>query len=169
MSRGFLKKNKLIISLVVVMTLMVSFVISTAAQMVSSDIKGYNGGGKWDIKFTDMKLASIDGMAKEEKAPTYFSTYASFNVDLKAPKDKVNYDITVSNLGNIDAKVDGIYILPENTSDNPIKYEISGLSVGDVLKAGESVKVTVSIYYDENVPAKASNRDANILINYVQS
>lgn len=169
MNRNFLKKNKLIVSLVVVMTLMVSFVLSTAAQMASSDIKWYNANGKWDIKFTDMKLTSIKGMAKEEKTPTFFSTYASFNVSLGAPRDKVNYDITISNLGDIDAKVDGIYILPENTSDNPIKYEVSGLSVGDVLEAGKSVKVTVSIYYDDNAVAKVSNRDASILINYVQN
>ncbi len=137
--------------------------------MVSSDIKGSNTTDKWNINFTDMTLVSINGMAKETKAPTFSSTYASFNVNLEVPGDRVNYDITISNLGDIDAKVDGIYILPENTSDNPIKYEVSNLSVGDVLNAGESTKATLSIYYDENTTAKISSRNASILINYVQN
>ncbi len=168
MDKKFLIKNRLIVILIVIMLLMVSFVISAAAQIVSSDVKLANTTDSWDIEFTDMKLLEIKGSASENSKPSYSSTYASFDVTLSSTSDRVKYEITISNLGLLDAKADGIYILPQNTSDNPIKYEISGVNNGDVLKAGEEVKATISIYY-EDIPFNSTDRNASILINYVQN
>ena len=77
------------------------------------------------------------------------------------------YDITVSNLGNIDAIVDTVTTI-DNANQN-ILYTIDGVERGVELKASESKNFTITVEYDKNVTQMSEEtRNITISVNFAQ-
>jgi len=125
---------------------------------------------KWNISFTKAIKMEVHGNAREKSPVTFDALSASFDVSLTAPGDKISYEFTISNKGIIDAKLDDITLILSDLEDNVVDYQISGIDVGDKLKAGESTTMIVTISYKETADEKVTfYRDsAQIIINYVQ-
>ena len=78
----------------------------------------------WSVKITDIQSKVVNGTPTNASEPTRTDTTATFRTTLTSPGDRMQYDVTVSNEGDIDAKLDKITI-PEST--NPaIGFEVKG-------------------------------------------
>ncbi|MGN1000711.1 MAG: leucine-rich repeat protein [Bacilli bacterium] len=103
--------------------------------------------GNWNIYISDMKLKSINGRAQEISS-SYDKLSANFEVDLYMPGDFVEYDITVTNGGNLDGALKQIISTPVNSNED---IELShSMEQGEKLSAGESKTFTLKIEFDKN-------------------
>ncbi|MBR2840431.1 MAG: hypothetical protein IKF01_01010, partial [Bacilli bacterium] len=90
----------------------------------------------WDVEITGISAPTINGSAEEESVPTYDKLSANINVNLYEPGDSVEYDVTISNLGSIDATLDN-YTL--GTSTDSMIVTFSNFTKGEILyKKGHS-------------------------------
>lgn len=128
-----------------------------------------NNNAKWNISFTKVIKTEVRGSAKEISRVSYNDLSASFNVLLPKPSDSISYEFTISNKGTLDAKLDTISVTPENREADAILYETSGVEVGDVLNAGESTTLIVTVSYNpKNEDIEPEGKAAKIYINYSQ-
>ncbi len=103
--------------------------------------------GNWNIYISDMKLKSINGRAQEISS-SYDKLSANFEVDLYMPGDFVEYDITVTNGGNLDGVLKRIISTPVNSNED---IELShSMKQGEKLSTGESKTITLKIEFDKN-------------------
>ena len=127
-----------------------------------------NMKGDWNVRITNMELISTTGMAKElEKSFT--DTTATFKGEMYIPGDSAEYKITVTNAGNIDAKLASVSQSIENEVSD-IKFTNTALE-GRILKAGETYEFNVKAYFDENatsIPDKSNIPTYTITLQYVQ-
>ena len=115
----------------------------------------------WSVKITDIQSKVVNGTPTNAEEPTHTDTTATFRTTLTTPGDTMQYDVTVSNEGDIDAKLDKITI-PEST--NPaIGFEVSGIEEGSLLEAKQTALLTVIVKYN-NVTEQPSNLTANLKI-----
>ena len=122
----------------------------------------------WKVEITNIQEKEVVGKAVSKVTPSYTSTTANFSVGLTQPGDSITYDIEISNLGTLKAKVDSINInLDENDA---IKYTTTGVASGDKLGVGEKATLTIKVEYDSNVTSQpaVTSKDITITINYVQ-
>jgi len=77
--------------------------------------------------------------------PAWDGLTASFEVDLVSPGDSIEYVITVSNEGTLDAKLDNIVV--SDSGNEYITFETSGLSINDALAKKTSKDLTVKVTY----------------------
>lgn len=136
--------------------------------------------GRWDVRITDIKATSafIAGAAAEDltaynaelaegstaNGVRFDATSATFNLNLAEPGDWVEYTVTVTNGGNIDATLNSIVtsldeVTAEDEAKEPIKYTLTRAE-GDLLAtAGQNTDTyIVRATYDPsftgaNVPA----------------
>ena len=146
------KKNNIIIgSLCAVVLLMVVGYAAFATQL------NITGTGKitsnWNILITDIQTKNIVGSASNASDPTGKGTLtATFKTNLVSPGDSIEYDITVSNQGTLNAVLEKITL---SDSNNPaIKFTTSGLTEGDALNAGDSKVLTVKVEYSNSVTSQ---------------
>ena len=122
----------------------------------------------WNVKITNIQSKNLSGAAKDTSTPTYTETTATFSTSLTSPGDAMQYDITVENLGNVDAVLNEIQI---NDSNNPaITFETSGIEKGDTLLQKTEDVLTVIVRYDSNVTSQPEITTSNITVtlNYGQ-
>ncbi len=163
------KKNNIIIgSLCAVVLLMVVGYAAFATQL------NITGTGKitsnWNILITDIQTKNIVGSASNASDPTGKGTLtATFKTNLVSPGDSIEYDITVSNQGTLNAVLEKITL---SDSNNPaIKFTTSGLTEGDALNAGDSKVLTVKVEYSNSVTSQPDNlkSELTITLDYVQN
>ena len=128
----------------------------------------------WSVKITDIQSKVVNGTPTNASEPTHtdttatFSTTATFRTTLTSPGDTMQYDVTVLNEGNIDAKLDKITI-PEST--NPaIGFEVKGIEEGSLLRSKETAMLTVIVKYN-NVTEQPSDltADLKVTLDYSQA
>ena len=122
----------------------------------------------WSVKITDIQSKVVNGTPANASAPTHTDTTATFRTTLTSPGDTMQYDVTVSNEGDIDAKLDKITV-PEST--NPaIGFEVSGIEEGSLLEAKQTAILTVIVKYN-NVTEQPSDltADLQVTLDYSQA
>ena len=163
------KKNNIIIgSLCAVVLLMV---VGYAAFQSILNITGTSKvSSNWNILITDITTKNIVGGASNASDPTGKGTLtATFKTNLVSPGDSIEYDITVSNQGTLNAVLEKITL---SDSNNPaIKFTTSGLTEGDALNAGDSKVLTVKVEYDSAVTSQPDNlkSELSITLDYIQN
>lgn len=161
--------SKKVVILIVLIGFLLSLCYTAFALGLSFDGKTSSSvDGIWDIGFTDMYQKSKSGKAFETTKPSFTHHEATFNVALTEPGDEITYDLTITNKGNLDAKLVKILVLPENTSDDVILYFVSGIKEGDVVEAGKSTNMTVTAKYSMTHSSQFSKKAVQIVLNYVQ-
>lgn len=121
--------------------------------------------GNWNISITNVEATKIC-VNCDAGTPSFSNTSLTFNASLMKPGDSITYEVTISNNGNIDATLKDI---TTNQDDTSVLQIITSPPL-DVLKAGESTLVYITIYYDnslENIETNITN-DFICNINYVQ-
>lgn len=152
--------------------------------LISSSVKWqsekYDSDAVWDVSF---KNVIVDAGSVEAIVPATISDTGSevnYIVDLINSSDYYAFEVDVVNNGNIDAKVDSIFKASlSNEQLNLMNYDITYLdgtfvSQNDVLKAGESQTLVVSVKYKDDVNLVELSTDIAAIelsfsINYVQA
>ncbi len=161
--------NKIVIILVAIGAFLIVWYATFAQPLGFNARQQAADSGAWNIGFINMEINDIVGGAKELGKPSFTSNKANFYISLSGPGDKIVYNLTIKNSGTMDAKVDSIYIIPENKPDDQIIYSVGGISLGDELKAGESVDMTVTAMYNRSASSATDVRkDMSVIINYAQ-
>ena len=162
------KRNIIIGALCGVLLLMV---VGYAAFNSVLNISGTSGiSSNWKILITNIETKNIVGGASNASAPTGKGTLtATFNTNLVSPGDSIEYDITVSNQGSLNAVLEKINV---SDSNNPaIKFTTTGLKQGDPLNFGGSAVLTVKVEYDNAVTSQPENTksELTVTLDYVQA
>ncbi len=162
-----MKNKKILISVLILSILLMS--IGYASFATDLKIEGTTKiNGEWEIKITDIKATSICNNC-DAGEPTYDDTLANFNATLIKPGDSITYEITIANLGTIDAKLDDFTVESENEGSPAIIYTTNQPS--EILNAGDTTTLTITTTYDKNTalipPIKSKNFTSNI--KYIQN
>ena len=122
----------------------------------------------WSVKITDIQSKVVNGTPTNAEAPTHTDTTATFRTTLTSPGDTMQYDVTVLNEGNIDAKLDKITI-PEST--NPaIGFEVKGIEEGSLLRSKETAMLTVIVKYNDVTEQPSDlTADLKVTLDYSQA
>ena len=127
-----------------------------------------NVTSNWSVKITDIQSKVVSGTPTNASEPAHTDTTATFRTTLTSPGDTMQYDVTVSNEGDIDAKLDKITV-PEST--NPaIGFEVKGIEEGSLLEAKQTAMLTVIVKYND-VTEQPSNltADLEVTLDYSQA
>lgn len=162
-----MKKNIIITFLVAIICIMA---ISYAAFSQTLNITGSATiDSNWNIKITSVTTKNILGHATKAFEPIVSDTAVTFKTNLKYPGDSMTYEVTISNEGTVDAKVDSIEI---TDSKNPaITFTTTGINENDLLEAGQKQIYNVIVTYNDNITSQPSELSATLTVklNYVQN
>ena len=154
------KRNIIIGSLCAVVLLMA---VGYAAFQTVLNIEGTsNITSSWDIKITNVTSKNIKGTASNNGDPVWENLSATFKTNLQAPGDSIEYDITVTNNGNLNAKLDKYKLTDAN--NEAIKFTQTGLTNGEVLTAGSTKTFTVKVEYLSIVSEQPSKVTSSLTI-----
>ena len=162
-------ENKKKIIMVVLSVLVCIMAVGYAVLAQQLNITGTTSiDSTWKVEITNIGEKEVVGKAVSKVTPSYTSTTANFSVGLTQPGDSITYDVEISNLGTLKAKVDSINVVMDE--NDAIKYTTSGVSNGDKLGVGEKATLTIKVEYDSNVTSQPSvtTKDITVTINYVQ-
>ena len=166
------RKNK---GLYVVLIVLILFGISIGYAVINRTLN-ITGNSEvkqntWDLHFDNVKVTS--GSVSSDEAPVINNGNLSvnFNFMLNLPGDFYEFTIDVVNRGSIDAMIDSIEKTPNLTDEQKkymsyiIEYENSEqISVNQLVKAGEEVKLKVRVEYRSDV-SEADLPTSNITTN----
>ncbi|MEI3508519.1 MAG: DUF6273 domain-containing protein [Bacilli bacterium] len=154
------KRNIIIGSLCAVVLLMA---VGYAAFQTVLNIQGTsNITSSWNVKITNVTSKNIVGTASNNGDPSFEELSATFKTSLQAPGDSIEYDITVTNAGNLDAKLDEITL--SDTNNPAIKFTASGMTKGDVITAGSTKVLTVKVEYISSVSEQPTNTTSTLTV-----
>ena len=134
-----IKKNqKRLMVMSIVLFMICAMALGYAALSSSLKISGTGTiSANWDILFTRIEEASKKGATSNESVITDKLT-ATFDVNIEAPGNFIEYNVTLKNNGNIDAVIESIGGIVEANGEAPrgIQFGIRGIRIGDDLLAG---------------------------------
>ena len=160
------QRNYIIIGLCMILVIMGVGYAAFSSQLKISGTS--NITSNWSVKITNIESKVVSGAPTDAQKPSYTDTTATFKTRLTSPGDTMQYDVTVSNEGDIDAKLDKITV-PE--SNNPaIGFEVSGIEEGSLLEAKQTAILTVTVKYN-NVTEQPSDltADLEVTLDYSQA
>ena len=160
------QRNYIIAGLCMILVIMGVGYAAFSSQLKISGTS--NVTSNWSVKITDIQSKVVSGTPTNASEPTHTDTTATFRTTLTSPGDTMQYDVTVSNEGDIDAKLDKITV-PEST--NPaIGFEVSGIEEGSLLEAKQTAILTVIVKYN-NVTEQPSDltADLEVTLDYSQA
>ena len=154
------KRNIIIGSLCAVVLLMA---VGYAAFQTVLNIQGTsNITSSWNVKITKVESKNIVGTASNNGDPSFEELSATFKTSLQTPGDSIEYDITVTNAGSLDAKLDEITL--SDTNNPAIKFTASGMTKGDVITAGNTKVLTVKVEYLSSVSEQPTNTTSSLTV-----
>ena len=165
------KNQKRLLVMSVALFIICAMALGYAALSSSLKISGTGTiSANWDILFTNIEEGSKKGATSNESVITDKLT-ATFDVDLNAPGDYIEYHVTIKNNGNIDAVIENIIGIADINRQPPtdIKFSIEGIRTGDDLLAGEEKTFVVRSEFNQlatNLPT--INKSLDLKINVKQ-
>ena len=134
----------------------------------------------WDVKISNISSPTINGSAEEVINPSCDISgtpkscgeglSADMEVNLYEAGDSVEYDITITNYGSIDAKLDDYIISGETEA---IKVTFSGHTKGETLfksgSSGDSKTIHVKIEYNPEYTGGEVTEETSISFEYKQA
>ena len=160
------QRNYIIAGLCMILVIMGVGYAAFSSQLKISGTS--NITSNWNVKITNIQSKVVSGAPTDAETPDYTDTTATFKTRLTSPGDTMQYDVTVSNEGDIDAKLDRINV-PEST--NPaIGFEVSGIKEGSLLEAKQSAILTVIVKYNDVTEQPSDlTADLEVTLDYSQA
>lgn len=128
------------------------------------------GGNRWSVEIAGVESEATGNAVS--RALSYDSLTASFDAVMRTDGDSIKYTISVINRGTLDAELDTFVsdIESEEIGNSGIIYELSGITKGDVLEAGEITTFTVKVSYDADLVVNPllTSRKYKLTLSYVQ-
>lgn len=160
------QKNILIGGLLAIILVMVVGYAAFASQL---NITGTgNITSNWKIKITKITSKVLEGSAIDKGTTIPNDLTATFKTSLQSPGDKIQYNVEVSNQGDLDAVLDTINL---SDSKNPaIKFASSGMEKGTKLPAGSTKTLTITVEYDSSITdqPESTTSDLTASLTFVQ-
>ena len=123
--------------------------------------------GEWDVRITNIKATEVsDGC--DAGTPTFTKDSINFSAKLNKPGDEIIYEVTIENLGTIDAELQTIIFTEEMDGIEEINYTTSELKKD--LNVGDSTTFNIIVTYvknSEKIP-DVKNKTLTGIIQYVQ-
>ena len=163
--RGRKRRSMVMMGLLCLLLIMT---IGYSAFSTKLDIKGSSMvTSKWDIEITDLVVKNITGNV-EDISHSYDALTANMEANFYMPGDTITYEITVSNLGTLDAVLDSIKM--NMAKQDVIEFKVDGITSKEELKKGTSVKFDLIMKYNENITAQpeVTSIDFSMNLNYLQ-
>ena len=160
------QRNYIIAGLCMILVIMGVGYAAFSSQLKISGTS--NITSNWSVKITDIQSKVVNGTPTNASEPTHTDTTATFRTTLTSPGDTMQYDVTVSNEGDIDAKLDKITV-PEST--NPaIGFEVTGIEEGSLLEAKQTATLTVTVKYNDVTEQPSDlTADLKVTLDYSQA
>ena len=160
------QRNYIIAGLCMILVIMGVGYVAFSRQLKISGTS--NITSNWSVKITDIQSKVVNGTPANASEPTHTDTTATFRTTLTSPGDTMQYDVTVSNEGDIDAKLDKITV-PEST--NPaIGFEVTGIEEGTLLEAKQTAILTVTVKYNDVTEQPTDlTADLEVTLDYSQA
>ena len=162
------KKQRIMIG--TLCAIIIGLAIGYAILSQTLNIQGTGGiTTNWRIEITNVQTKKIVGSAKNTTEPTFDQLTANMSASFEKPGDSITYDITVSNLGNIDAVLDSIKMNMEE--QEYIDFKIEGIRAREELVVDQDITFQLTMKLSENIPDIPSNQsfDFSMNLNYLQS
>ncbi len=162
-----MRKNKILIIIFFLATIILMAVgYSTFATDVSiNGIAEING--EWDVRITNITATQVpDGC--DAGTPTFTKDSINFSAKLNKPGDEIIYEVTIENLGTIDAELQTIIFTEEIDGIEEINYTTSELKKD--LNVGDSTTFNIIITYVKNTEKVPDVKTKTLMgiIQYVQ-
>ena len=158
------KKKNMIIGGLLALIFLLS--IGYAAFATSLNISGTANTSSWIIKITNIREKTHTGGA-DTVSTSFTDLSATFSSTLTQPGDSVTYEVTVENMGNIDASLKKV--TKTFTQNKYIDVTYSGLLEGQMLykqgQAGSSAVMEVTVTFkDIEIESLTDTITSNITI-----
>ncbi len=102
----------------------------------------------WDLRIDNVSELAMDiGAIEVLKEPTFDKFKANYGVKLIRPNSNAQFEFTLKNDGNIDAKITDIKITGIESYKNFVDISFVNLAVGDVIKEQSITSVKVILKY----------------------
>ena len=174
-----------IISVFVMIVAVLGLTVVFAAMSKNLNINGIAGTdiASWDVHFANLSSVSLTNKAVETNTPNISSdglSIENINVSLKEPKDKATYMVDIVNDGSINAEISRIK-MPELTKEQEKYLSVTAtyedgtdVSVSNIINAGITKAVTISILFKEDIeasdlPKEAQEVNIQLELEYVQT
>ena len=162
------QRNIIILSLTFVLLLMS---VGYAAFRTNLKIKGTTRiTSLWDVRITNVTSGTPTGSAQNKITPTWSNLTATMEVDLYEQGDAMEYDVTITNNGTIDAVLSDVIGTPSNSNAVLISY--TGFTKGEKLykkgHSGDTKIVHVKIEYNPAYEGGETSGQSTIEFNYTQ-
>lgn len=158
------KSKKLVVVLVILMLLAMAVAYAAVSQTLTITGTARVTADVSQVIITGNELTSSSDEVVNTTAPAFTDTTATFDVTLPEPGAEAVYTVTIENQGNSPATLTSTkYFLGADTtvadttldainSENPegLKFKVSEIPAS--IAAGDTVTVTVTAYWDENIP-----------------
>ena len=159
------KRRKLIIGSLLVLLLMIT--VGYAAFQTQLNISGSSKiTSKWDVRITNVTTGTATGSAENVSTPTWTDLTAYMEANLYEKGDAMDYDVTISNRGTFDAKLDDIITTPSSSEAVIITY--TGYTKGEMLAKGADKVVHVKIAYNPDYEGGDATGTSQVEFEYVQ-
>ena len=144
-------------------------VVGYAAFQTRLEIKGTSKvTSNWDIRITNVTDGEATGSAENTVKPSWTQLTATMEANLYEKGDAMEYDVTIENMGTIDAKLNDVLTNLENSNSEAVIITFSGYTKGEVLKAGSSKLIHVKIEYNPNYDGGETSGEIDIDFDYTQ-
>ena len=160
-------KNKLII----LISFLITIVLMTVGYSTFATDFTINGTteitGEWDVRITNITATQVSDDC-DAGTPTFTKDSINFSAKLNKPGDEIIYEVTIENLGTIDAELQTIIFTEEIDGIEEINYTTSELKKD--LNAGDSTTFNIIVTYvknSESVP-DVKTKTLTGIIQYVQ-
>ena len=167
------RKNQIIIGSLIMIIAILIFGYASIIKDVSINRISVKGKERWNIKIKDViknKSLTSPEVIENEK-PVINGNTISFDVSIPKPDLKITYDVTITNMGTLTAKLNSISSLKQINSSEPtnIIYSVEKLNAkANILPRLENDEFRITI---SSLPGTSDiyTKPATISFNYMQA
>lgn len=171
------KKSMLMLA---VGALIIVMAVGYAAASTMLSITGTaNVNATWNVAITGVDEGTATGSAKNNSTPSFTGTTASFDFTFLKPGDEIQYNVTITNNGTMDAYLASIGRTYTGSTDTTktttgidgLSMYTKGIKQSEVIKAGEAKIVTIVYRLDnsEILNSEPTLNKIGVSMNFQQS
>lgn len=174
------KSKKLVVVLVILILLAMAVAYAAVSQTLTITGTARVTADVSQVVFTDNQLTSSStGVVDNSANPSFTDTTVTFDVTLPEPGAEAVYTATITNKGNSNAVLNSTkYFLGTDTTGeattlelindaNPAGLEFKVSEIPASINAGDSATVTVTAYWNEEVPNIAADASKTMTLELV--
>ena len=114
------------------------------------------------IRFTKLETKELNKAYEEDKR--FLIQDLNFTIELDELSSTATYDVTLSNLGQVDKVLTSI--TNEIYTNLDIKYELNGIGLNTIIRKGEDVHFTITFKYKNGVTLDDTKLNARLKFNF---